>query len=139
MSPDYQTLPSRRVSAPRIIVLSVLLIGLVVLVWLVFFHQTPVTSPQSTAKPPSIAQKQPSKPKPSQSSSPAGVASPTPPRGSSTTGSGPQQTAQPKPSPQSLTNTGPGNTIAIFVLATMVGIGAGNIYLRRRLAGKSDK
>jgi cytoskeletal protein RodZ len=149
MPPDYQTLPPRRVSASRIVVLAVLIIGLAVLVWLVFFHHMPATNSPST-KSPSVSQSAPPKQKTSHSPS---TASSTPPpssehssspgttsKNSSSSSNSKPESAQPNPSAQqALTNTGPGNTLALFIGASLLGIGTGNLYLRRRLARSNVK
>lgn len=138
MPPDYQTLPSRNVSLARIGVLAVLLVGLIILIWLVFFHHSS-PSTASTGKSPSTSQTHKSPPKtpqPTSSASSASQPKPAKPTTSSGSAATPAPTIAPAAGSQPLTNTGPGNTIALFVTAAGIGTIIGHLYFRRRTASK---
>lgn len=144
MPPEYQTTESQRISLPRLIVLVVLLVGLGLLTWLVFFHH-PNSPTVATNKPPHNAAQSSgsghgssasSTSTPAQSS---GQSSSTPSSSGSSTPSSQPNAGSSNPSgnsgnqTSSLTNTGPGDTIALFVGVTVLGMLARLSYIRRRL------
>lgn len=147
MPPDYQASP-QRVSTPRVFVLIVLLVGLVLLIWLVFFHHTSTSvAPSHTPNTTTPQAHKPSRPNSSKiakspaESQPSEQTQASPP---SQTGSSPvTPKLNPTPAPsaagpgsatkrQQLTNTGPSSTVPLFLGASLLGTTISYLYLRRR-------
>ncbi len=128
MEPTRQEAP-RKLSIVRLFVLLVVIVALVVLGWAMFFHQstTDITPPADTAN---TSQSQSASPvdassanksgsgTPNQSASvPAGSSSSTPTAANSANQNSSNVANQPPQPSQSsqLSNTGPGNVVALFV------------------------
>lgn len=103
------------------------------IVWAVFFRGKPAHKTTPPPKKPSHSQtaKPPTSPSPQNQGSNSGTV--PPPSGSGASQNQTGQSNQQPGAPSTLTNTGPGDVVAIFVVTTAAGAFAYRAYLRRQL------
>ena len=152
MPPEFPETP-RRVSLLRLAIVILVVVGLGVLVWAIFFRQSNPTNTGTNNNPPQTTQTQ-QKPKstekPSSGSSSSSSTSPSSISANSNTATSQPSTSTPStpaqkstsPSPASTTpsstqqspqlaNTGPGDTVALFLGVSFVAALLRYAYLRR--------
>jgi cytoskeletal protein RodZ len=118
----------RKLSFVRLGLVVLVVVGLGTLIWAIFIRTTPTnvgtsngsgTSQNSQSQP---KQTTPSQQKPKSSSSPSKSSSSSP----SSSSPSAQQTQQ-------LSNAGPGNVIALFAVASVLGVLSRSLYIRRQI------
>jgi hypothetical protein len=117
---------ARQPSIQRVVALAAI-IALIVFIVLGLSHSTPGHSTNSGKK---TTTSQASKPKSGKSSSKSQPKK----NGSSAKSKSPDKTAAGKSSKSGLSNTGPGDTVAVFAAVSAAGVAAHQLYIRRRFS-----
>lgn len=154
MPPDYQEAAPRRISFVRLGIVILVLVGLGALVWAIFFRASPTnqaTNPPAASSSQSNQTQHQTTPNQNQhtsstgssngtSSTSSGSNSSSNSSSSSTSSTPPSSTSQSSASSSGqsshLTNTGPGDTVALFIGATVLGAGIRYVAIRRSIQSK---
>jgi cytoskeletal protein RodZ len=145
MPPDYQE-TQRRISPVRLAIVLLIVVGLVLLIWAIFFRQDNSVNAPGGNPAPQTTQQQSQSSGGSQSdngSSSSGKSSGSAGSGGSTSGSGASSnhgqtsgsaSTSHAQAPKELTNTGPGNVVAAFAAASAIAASLHYVYRRRQSA-----